>query len=244
MEVIEQQHQYSKEIKKELVTINLKTPGPSYDTEVINKIPVKLPSQFLISKITTYFEKNVDPLSMNSRIEVSKFEPRPTFENTINESKVNNMKIIASATMNLSDITSFDENFKQVIMNSSIEVEKIEPEPKFEKTINEIKYNHLKSIASSAIDISAITLFENNIEPLSMDNRFEAEKLGPEQTFDKTINKIKDNHLKIITSFEMNLSPITSNKPSYSSGHLKYNFMPWILPLSPDKSPQFTNHLS
>ena len=41
--------------------------------------------------------------------------------------------------MNLSAINLFGENFKQLSMNRKIEVEKIEPGPTFEKTINEIK---------------------------------------------------------------------------------------------------------
>ena len=49
--------------------------------------------------------------------------------------------------MNLSDITLFDNNLEQLIMNRRIEVAKFEPEPIFEKTINDIKDNHLKSIA-------------------------------------------------------------------------------------------------
>ena len=129
-------------------------------------------------------------------------------------------------------------------MNSSIEVAKFEPEPTFEITINEIKDNHLKSIASAAMDISAINLFDNHIEPLSMKNSFEAEKLGHEPIFENNINEIKYNHLKSITSIDMNLSDITSNKPSSSSEHLKPNIMTRILLRSPGKSPQFTNHLS
>ena len=48
---------------------------------------------------------------MNSRIEVEKLEPGPKYENTINEIKDNHLKGIASAAMNLSAITSFDETF-------------------------------------------------------------------------------------------------------------------------------------
>ena len=46
--------------------------------------------------------------------------------------------------MNISFITFFGDNFKQLSMNSSIEVEKFEHKPTFENTNNEIKYNHLK----------------------------------------------------------------------------------------------------
>ena len=41
-------------------------------------------------------------------------------------------------------------------MNSIIEAAKFEPEPTFEKNINEIKYNHLKSITSIVTNLSAI----------------------------------------------------------------------------------------
>ena len=56
-------------------------------------------------------------------------------------------------------------------MNSSIEVAKFEPEPTFENTTNDIKDNHLKSISSADMDISDITSFDNNLEPISMNNR-------------------------------------------------------------------------
>ena len=78
---------------------------------MINEISVNLPSQFLISKITTSFDENSDPLSVNSIIEVAKFEPGSTFENTINEIKENHLKSIASTTMDISAITLFDENY-------------------------------------------------------------------------------------------------------------------------------------
>ena len=69
---------------------------------------------------------------MNSIIEVEEFEPRTTFERTINDIKYNHLKSITSATMNISAITFFDNNFKQLSMNSSIEVAKIEPGTTFE----------------------------------------------------------------------------------------------------------------
>ena len=103
---------------------------------MINEISVNLPSQFLIYKITTFFDDNFDPLSMNSRIEVAKFEHGPTFEKNINEIKDYHLKIITSTTMNLSAITLFDDHFKHTSMNSSIEVEKLKPEPTFAKNTN------------------------------------------------------------------------------------------------------------
>ena len=111
--------------------------------------------------------------------------------------------------MNLSAITFFDNNFKHLSINSSIEVAKLKPEPTFAKTTNEIKYNHLKSIASTTMNLSAITLFVENIEQLIMNSSIEVSKLKPEPTFAKTTNYIKDNHLKSIASTTMNLSAIT-----------------------------------
>ena len=83
-----------------------------------------------------------------------------------------------------------------------------------------------------------------NYDPLCINNSFEAATFEPEPTFEKTINDIKANHLKIITSIDINVSSITSNKPSSSFEHLKFDLMSWILLKAPEKSPQFTNHLS
>ena len=64
-------------------------------------------------------------------------------------------------------------------MNIMIDLAKFEPGPTFKKTINEIKddineikHNHLKSIASADMNISDITSFEENFDPLSIDNSF------------------------------------------------------------------------
>ena len=85
--------------------------------------------------------------------------------------------------MNLSATTFLNENFKHLSMNSSIEVEKLKPEPTFENTNNEIKDNHLKSISPDAMNLSAITLFQNNLEHISMNRIIEVAKLKPEPTF-------------------------------------------------------------
>ena len=114
--------------------------------------------------------------------------------------------------MNLSSITLFDENLEQLIMNRIIELAKLKPEPTFEKTTNYIKDNHLKIISSADMNLSAITLFGDNLEQISMNSIIEVAKLKPEPTFEKTNNEIKDNHLKNITSIDMNLSSITSKK--------------------------------
>ena len=97
---MEHQHQESEQIEKELVTHNSKMPCLLEDTEVINGISVKIPSQFLITKITTSFDKNFDQLSMNNSFEVAKSEPDLTFENTIDEIKYSNLKGIVSAATN------------------------------------------------------------------------------------------------------------------------------------------------
>ena len=180
-----------KQIEEELVTLNSKTPCLSESTELINEIPVKLPSQLLISKITTSFNENFKQLSMNSNIEVEKFEPGTTFERTINEIKYNHLKIISSATINISAITLFDKNFKQLSMNSSIEVEKSEPGTTFENTTNDIKDNNLKSITSAAMNLSAITFLNNNIEQISMNRRIEVARFEIEPTFEELLMRSK-----------------------------------------------------
>ena len=89
-----------KQIEEELVTLNSKIPCLSEATKVINEILVKLPLQLLIPQITTSFDEDFDLLSMNSIIEVAKFESGPTFEKTINKIKNNHLKSIAFAAMN------------------------------------------------------------------------------------------------------------------------------------------------
>ena len=75
----------------------------------------------------------------------------------INEIPVNITSQYLVQDKNISKIpASFDNNFEQLIMNSRIESEKLEPEPTFENTINNIKDNHLKSITSIAMNLSVI----------------------------------------------------------------------------------------
>ena len=59
------------------------------------------------------------------------------------------------------------------------------------------------------MNLSAITLSGNNFKRLSMKSRIEVAKFDPELTFEKTVNEIKDNYLKIISSAIMNISAIT-----------------------------------
>ena len=72
-----------------------------------------------------------------------------------------------------------------------------------------------------------------------MNNSFEAETFEPEPTFENSLSDIKADHLKNITSIEMNVSAITLNKTSSYFECLKPDLMPWILLHSPKKSPQF-----
>ena len=78
-------------------------------------------------------------------------------------------------------------------MNNSFEAEKLEPDPTFETTINKIKENHLKIIAYAETNPSVITSFGKNLDPLCINNSFEAAKFGLEPIFGKTINEIKAN---------------------------------------------------
>ena len=65
------------------------------------------------------------------------------------------------------------------------------------KTINDIKDNHLKVIASAFMNLSDIAWFDRNIYPPSVKYSFEVEKFEPENNFEKTINEIKYNYFKI-----------------------------------------------
>ena len=84
------------------------------------------------------------------------------------------------------------------------------------------------------MNISDITPFDNNFYPHFMNNSFEAEKFEAEPTFENTVNEIKANHFKIITSIDINVSVITYNRPSPSSEHIKSNIISCILLQSPE----------
>ena len=81
-------------------------------------------------------------------------------------------------------------------------------------------------MASADMNLSAINLFGDNIEQLITNSIIEVSKCTPEPTFEKTTNDIKDNHLKNITSIDMNVSSITSNRYSSSSEHIKPTLVP------------------
>ena len=122
-----------------------------------------------LSAITSFVEK-IDPLSMNNSFESSKFESEPMFENTINQIKVNYLKIIYSTDTNTSAITSFDEDFYRLCMNSSFEAAKFEPEPTFEKNINDIKYNHSK-VSTSLTWMYQLSLWTKPLRLLNIKNK-------------------------------------------------------------------------
>ena len=147
--------------------------------------------------------------------------------------KYKHLKSIASASTDPPAITSFDNNFDLIRINNSFEAAKFEPEPTFKMIINEIKDNHMKSITSAYMNISAITSSDEKIDPLSMNNSFEAAKFEPEPTFENISNEITDNHLKSITSVDMNVSDINSNNPYLYSEHIKPDIIPCILLQSP-----------
>ena len=65
-------------------------------------------------------------------------------------------------------------------MINRVEAETLEPVSTFERTINDIKDNHLKTISSAAMNTSDTNLSGNNHEPLSINNIFDSAKLEPE----------------------------------------------------------------
>ena len=99
---------------------------------------------------------------------------------------------------------SFEKNFYQLSMKNRFEAAKFETDPKFKNTIIDIKYNHLKSIAFTTTNPSAIIIFDKKIDPICTNNSSEAEKLEPEPTFEKTIIDIEDNDLKSVVSAAIN----------------------------------------
>ena len=85
---------------------------------------------------------------------------------------INEISVMFISQFLISKITiSCDNFFDPLSINSIIEAEKFEPGTKFEKYFNEIKDNHLRSIASSAMNISDITSFPKNFKHLSMNIR-------------------------------------------------------------------------
>ena len=74
------QHQELKQIEKELVHINIETMVLSEATEVLNEASVNILSQSIVqekhpSKIPASFDNKFEHISVNSRIEATKFDP-------------------------------------------------------------------------------------------------------------------------------------------------------------------------
>ena len=68
-----------------------------------------------------------------------------------------------------------------------------------------------------------------------MNSISEAEKFEPENKFKKNVDEIKADHMKSITSLDMNLSAITSKKSPLSYENNNANLMTIILLQSPVK---------
>ena len=77
-----------------------------------------------------------------------------------------------------------------------------------------------------------------------MNSSIEVTKFEPETTFENSIDEIKADRVKIITSLDVNKIFITSNKSYFSSEHINDHLMTWIVPQSRGKSPKFTKYLS
>ena len=98
------------------------------------------------------------------------------------------------------------------------------------EVINEISVNlPLQLLAQENYIFKISSSFDENFEQISTNRIIEVAKLKPEPTFQNTINEIKDNHFKSITSITMNISAIASNKTYSSSEHLQEDLMKGIL---------------
>ena len=91
-----------------MVPINADTLCSSESTEALNETSVNISTQFIVQEnnnISASLDNNFEHISVNSRIEATKFEPETTFEITINDVKYNRLKIITSLDINISSIT-------------------------------------------------------------------------------------------------------------------------------------------
>ena len=77
-----------------------------------------------------------------------------------------------------------------------------------------------------------------------MNNRVELAKFEIATKFEKKIDEVKSDHMKSITSLEMNLSNFPSYTPSSSSENINAYIMTQIILKSPGKPTQFTKYLS
>ena len=91
---------------------------------MLNETPETFSPQFILQennlyKITKYFNENFEQISINSIIEVKKFEPGTTFEKNIDKTKANHMKIITALYMNIKDINSDKPSFPSEHLNAN-----------------------------------------------------------------------------------------------------------------------------
>ena len=113
------------------------------------------------------------------------------------------------------------------------------------EVINKISVKFPSQLLVQEKHISKILAsFNKNFEQLSINSRNEVSNFETEPTFENTINEIKANHLKSITSINMNVSSITPKTLSSSYENIKSNLVSCVLLQSPGKIPQFTKHLS
>ena len=73
------------------------------------------------------------------------------------------------------------------------------------------------------------TSFEEYFEQIGTNRESKEEKFEPKTKFEKNIDEIKADHMKIITSIDMNISAIVSKKTYYFYKHLNTNIMPRII---------------
>ena len=77
---------------------------------------------------------------------------------------INEISVNLPSKFLISTITkSSDKNLDQLSINNSFEAETFKLDPKFEKTIDKIKDNYLKSVSSNTTNPSAITSFVMNL---------------------------------------------------------------------------------
>ena len=98
-----------------------------------------------------------------------------------------------------------------------------------------LRENHLSNLPTSV---------EEQYEQIIMNSIAKVGKIESETTYGKNIDEIKYDHMKIITSIEMNLPTKNSNKLYSYSEHINAGLITYILLQSPEKWQHFTKHLS
>ena len=109
---------------EKLVPLKSETLCLSEANPVLNKTPEKFSSQFILQqnnlyKTTAYFKENLEQISINSIIEVKKFEPGTTFAKNIDKTKADRMKIITALYMNIQAINSDKPSFPSEHLNAN-----------------------------------------------------------------------------------------------------------------------------